>query len=66
MLTLVTVLSCVCNGAAGNPTVQSTRDASKGIMSNTRKEYTELADAMKQIHQNVYQLIDYFDAKYSQ
>lgn len=53
------------NDPAGNPTDVSSRDANKGIVSNTHKEYTELTEAMKEIHQNVYRLISYFDAKYT-
>ena len=53
------------NDPTGNSTDVSSRDSNKGIVSNTHKEYIELTAAMKQIHENVYGLIDYFDAKYS-
>lgn len=51
------------NDPTGNPTDVSSIDANKGIVSNTHKEYTELTGAMTEIHENVYRLIDYFDAK---
>ena len=53
------------NDPTGNPTDVSSIDANKGIVSNTHKEYTELTEAMKEIHQNAYGLISYFDAKYA-
>lgn len=52
------------NDPAGNPTDISSRDANKGIVSNTLTEYTDLTEMMIQINKNVYQLIEYFDAKY--
>ena len=51
------------NDPAGNPTDASSIDANKGIVSNFHKEYTELTDRMKEINNNAYMLIDYFDSK---
>ena len=53
------------NDPAGNPTDISSRDANKGIVDNRHEEYTELTDDMTVINKNVYDLIDYFDSKYS-
>ena len=53
------------NDPTGNPTDVSSRDANKGIVSNTHKEYTDLTDDMTDINKNVYTLIKYFDAKYA-
>ena len=53
------------NDPTGNPTDVSSRDANKGIVSNTHKEYTDLTDDMLDINKNVYTLIEYFDAKYA-
>ena len=53
------------NDPTGNPTDVSSRDANKGIVSNTHREYTELTDDMLDINRNVYTLIEYFDAKYA-
>ena len=53
------------NDPTGNPTDTSSRDANKGIVSNTHKEYTDLTDDMMDINKNVYTLIKYFDAKYA-
>ena len=51
------------NDPTGNPTDTSSRDANKGIVSNTHKEYTDLTDDMAEINKNVYALTKYFDAK---
>ena len=51
------------NDPAGNPTDVSSTDANKGIVSNFHKEYTALTDRMKEINQNAYMIIDYFDSK---
>jgi len=51
------------NDPAGNPTDISSRDANKGIVNNRHEEYTELTDDMQIINKNVYNLIDYFDAR---
>ena len=53
------------NDPTGNPTDVSSRDANKGIVSNTHREYTELTDDMTDINKNVYTIIKYFDAKYA-
>ena len=53
------------NDPTGNPTDTSSRDANKGIVSNTHKEYTDLTDDMAEINKNVYALTTYFDAKYA-
>lgn len=53
------------NDPTGNPTDVSSRDANKGIVSNTHKEYTDLTDDMYDINKNVYKIIEYFDAKYA-
>jgi hypothetical protein len=52
------------NDPAGNPTDISSKDANKGIFSNSLKEYTDLTDDMVEINKNVYLLTQYFDAKY--
>jgi hypothetical protein len=43
---------------------QSNIDANKGIVDNWHRPYPELCASMKRINQNVYRLIDHFDAKY--
>lgn len=53
------------NDPTGNPTDTSSRDANKGIVSNTHKEYTDLTDDMAEINKNVYTLTKYFDTKYA-
>ena len=53
------------NDPTGNPTDVSSRDANKGIVSNTHREYTDLTDDMTDINKNVYKLVEYFDAKYA-
>lgn len=53
------------NDPTGNSSDTSSRDANKGIVSNTHKEYTDLTDDMAQINKNVYALTTYFDAKYA-
>ena len=44
---------------------QSSIDANKGIVDSYHKPYKELMDAMFEVNDNVYRLIDHFDAKYS-
>ena len=53
------------NDPTGKTTDASSRDANKGIVSNTHKEYTDLTDDMAEINKNVYSIIKYFDAKYA-
>ena len=53
------------NDPAGNSTDISSRDSNKGIVSNTHTEYTDLTEKMAEINKNAYNLIEYFDAKYS-
>ncbi len=43
---------------------QSNIDANKGIVNNWHQPYEELCDSMAEINQNVYRLIEHFDAKY--
>ncbi len=44
---------------------QSNIDANKGIVDNWHRPYEELCASMKQINENVYRLIEHFDAKYA-
>ena len=44
---------------------QSSIDANKGIVDSYHKPYKELMDAMYEVNNNVYRLIDHFDAKYT-
>jgi hypothetical protein len=41
----------------------SNRDANKGIVSNRYEPYAELLKAMKEINENAYALIDFFDRR---
>lgn len=53
------------NDPEGSSADISSRDSNKGIVSNTHTEYTDLTEKMAEINKNAYNLIDYFDTKYS-
>lgn len=51
------------NDPADTKTDPSNRDSNKGIVSNRYTPYPALLDAMQQINQRAYALIEYFDGK---
>jgi len=52
------------NGKDGEWRDQSSIDGNKGLYDNEHHVYPELAQSMAEINENVYRLIDHFDAKY--